>query len=75
MYKKFASLVLAMEVFFGVGESAGQDRCLWQNEARRRVVWLIQIPALPSLKTSVSFPKTVWEKPLGERVALSRKVT
>ena len=51
---------------------AGQMHLAEQSE---KSYWAYTNSVLPSLKTSVSFPKTFWEKPLGERVALSQKVT
>ena len=52
---------------------AGQMHLAEQSEEKSYLAYTNSV--LPSLKTSVSFPKTFWEKPLGKRVAQSQKVT
>lgn len=47
---------LAVEVFFGVGDSDGQDRCIWQSKARR-AIGLIQILFYLHLKPQSHFQK------------------
>lgn len=66
---------IAVEVFSRVRESGGEDRCLWQKEAGEGLPDLDKFLCFLPLETSVSFPGAFWEKPLGERVALSQKVT
>lgn len=66
---------IAVEVFSRVGESGGQDGCLWQNEAGEGLPDLCKFLFFLPSEPSVSFPRAFWEKPLGERVALSQKVT
>ena len=48
---------LAVEVFFGVGDSDGQDRCIWQNKGRRRAIWLLQVLFHLHLKPQSHFQK------------------
>lgn len=66
---------IAVEIFSRVRGSGGQDRCLSQNEAGAGLLDLCRFLFFLPWETSVSFPRAFWEKRLGERVALSQKVT
>lgn len=61
--------------FFQVGQSGRRDRFLWSSEAGEGLLGLHKFLLYLSSNPSVSFPKTFWEKPFGERVAPSLKVT
>lgn len=66
---------IAVEAFSRVGESGGQDRYLWQNEAGEGLPALHKFLFFLPSKPSVSFLRTFWEQIPGERVGLSQKVT
>ena len=57
LQKKKKKDELAVEIFFGVRDSDGQDRCIWQNKVRRRAIWLIQILFYLHLKPQSHFQK------------------